>query len=112
MLGQYNLALKLDAGEGVGENDAEALRWFRKAAAQGEPDAQYRVALLYAAGEGTELDLAEAHAWLVLAVEQDHKDAVTMLEKVRATMTEDDETALSIAEERLVALRKELKTRP
>ena len=32
---QYNLGLMYDKGEGVPEDDAEAVRWYQKAAAQG-----------------------------------------------------------------------------
>ena len=32
---QNNLALMYDNGEGVPENDAEAVKWYRKAADQG-----------------------------------------------------------------------------
>ena len=32
---QFNLALMYDHGEGVPENDAEAVKWYRKAADQG-----------------------------------------------------------------------------
>jgi len=108
MLGQYNLALKLDAGEGVAENNTEALRWFREAAAQGEPDAQYRIAVLYAAGEGTEVNLTEAHAWLTLAAEQDHKAAASMLKKITVKLEQSTTATLHAAKERLSTLRAEL----
>ena len=32
---QFNLALMYDHGRGVPENDAEAVKWYRKAADQG-----------------------------------------------------------------------------
>jgi TPR repeat protein len=39
--GQYQVAYLYEAGEGVAENQAEALQWFHKAADQGNPKAQY-----------------------------------------------------------------------
>ena len=37
---QFNLGIMYDNGEGVPENDAEAVKWYRKAADQGHSDAQ------------------------------------------------------------------------
>ena len=37
---QFNLGVMYDNGEGVPENDAEAVKWYRKAADQGDADAQ------------------------------------------------------------------------
>ena len=34
-MAQYNLGNMYDFGEGVPENDAEAVKWYRKAADQG-----------------------------------------------------------------------------
>ena len=43
-------------GEGVPENDTEAVKWFRKAAEQGYADAQYYLGDVYYFGEGVPLD--------------------------------------------------------
>ena len=42
---QYNLGLMYDKGEGVAENDAEAVKWYRKAADQGRATAQSNLGL-------------------------------------------------------------------
>ena len=39
-------------GQGVPQNDKEALKWFRLAAAQGYANGQYNVGLLYMMGRG------------------------------------------------------------
>lgn len=39
-------------GEGIPENNAEAVRWFRMAAEQGNSLAQFNLAVMYARGEG------------------------------------------------------------
>ena len=57
---QNNLALMYDNGEGVPENDAEAVKWFRKAADQGYAAAQFNLALVYANGEGVPENDSEA----------------------------------------------------
>ena len=48
---QVNLGLMYDNGEGVTENDAEAVRWYRLAAEQGYASGQYNLGLMYDLGE-------------------------------------------------------------
>ena len=52
-----------DNGEGVPEDDREAVKWYRKAADQGLALAQYNLGLAYAAGEGVPEDDREAVKW-------------------------------------------------
>jgi uncharacterized protein len=49
---------------------AEAVKWFRKAAEQGDAIAQYNLALMYRDGEGVTQDDAEAVKWFRKAAEQ------------------------------------------
>ncbi len=42
---QYNLGVMYANGDGVPENDAEAVKWYRKAADQGYAVAQYNLGL-------------------------------------------------------------------
>ena len=57
-------------GEGVPEDDTEAVRWFRLAADQGHALAQNNLGYMYANGEGVPEDDAEAVRWYRLAAEQ------------------------------------------
>ena len=57
-------------GDGVPEDDAEAVRWFRLAAEQGHVEAQVVLGILYAAGNGVPKDDAEALRWVRRAAEQ------------------------------------------
>ena len=57
-------------GEGVPQDEAEAVRWFRLAAEQGNADVQYNLGTIYGAGRGVPQDDAEAARWLRLAAEQ------------------------------------------
>jgi hypothetical protein len=57
-------------GEGVKQDYAEAVKWFRKAAEQGHAEAQYNLAVRYAKGEGVQQDDAEALKWCSKAAEQ------------------------------------------
>ncbi|ESQ76202.1 tetratricopeptide repeat protein [Asticcacaulis sp. AC402] len=51
------------------KDDAVALAWFKKAAAQGLPGAEYEVATMYALGEGTPVDYAQAMIWFRKSVD-------------------------------------------
>ena len=64
-----------DTGEGVPEDDAEAVRWYRLAAEQGLAEAQVNLGVMYDNGEGVPEDDAEAARWYRLAAEQGHPQA-------------------------------------
>ena len=49
---------------------AEALKWLRKAADQGEPHAQYNLAAMYVQGLGVSKDEVEAAKWMQKAADQ------------------------------------------
>ncbi|HBZ54117.1 MAG TPA: hypothetical protein DEO88_01820, partial [Syntrophobacteraceae bacterium] len=51
-------------GEGVDQNYAEGVIWFRRAAAQNDPDAQFNLGMAFLEGQGVKLDYAEAINWL------------------------------------------------
>ena len=72
---QVNLGLMYDNGDGVPENDAEAVRWYRLAAEQGYASGQYNLGLMYDLGEGVPEDDAEAVRWYRLAAEQGNASA-------------------------------------
>jgi len=57
---QYRLGFMYATGEGVAQDDAEAVRWYRQAADQGLADAQYLLGFSYASGRGVARDDAEA----------------------------------------------------
>ena len=57
-------------GQGVPQDDAEAVKWFRLAAEQGNASAQFNLALMYDKGQGVPQDYAEAVKWYRLAAEQ------------------------------------------
>jgi TPR repeat protein len=61
---EFNVAVMLDSGRGVGKNLTEAANWYGRAAARGNRRAQYNLALLYDAGEGVPHNAALATFWL------------------------------------------------
>ena len=55
------------SGQGVPQNYAEAVKWYRKAADQGDARAQFNLGIMYAKGEGVPQDYVQAHKWVNLA---------------------------------------------
>jgi TPR repeat protein len=64
-----------DFGQGVDENNVIAVDWYRKAAEQGNPDAQRELGLMYDYGEGVEINDEIAADWFRKAAKQGHSDA-------------------------------------
>eukprot|EP00747_Dinoflagellata_sp_TGD_P073018 gnl/TRDRNA2_/TRDRNA2_157720_c0_seq2.p1 gnl/TRDRNA2_/TRDRNA2_157720_c0~~gnl/TRDRNA2_/TRDRNA2_157720_c0_seq2.p1 ORF type:complete len:255 (+),score=46.43 gnl/TRDRNA2_/TRDRNA2_157720_c0_seq2:193-957(+) len=58
-------------GQGIEQNDAEAVRWYRKAAEQGHARAQFNVGVMYHNGKGVEKDDSATAYWHRKAAEQD-----------------------------------------
>ena len=54
---QFDLGYMYANGEGVPEDDQEAVRWYRKAAKQGDASAQYNLGVMYGKGEGVPEDV-------------------------------------------------------
>ena len=67
---QYNLGVMYQAGRGVPQDDAEAVKWTRLAADQGDANAQTSLGVMYYFGEGVPQDYAEAVKWFRLAADQ------------------------------------------
>ncbi|MGP8201252.1 MAG: trypsin-like peptidase domain-containing protein [Limisphaerales bacterium] len=72
---QSELGLMYDLGQGVAQDYAEAVNWFRIAAEQGNPRAQLLLGLHYQNGDGVRQDYAEAVKWLRKAAEQGGAEA-------------------------------------
>ena len=72
---QFNLGVMYDNGDGVPEDDAEAVRWYHQAAEQGLALAQSNLGVMYENGEGVPEDDAEAVRWYHQAAEQGYADA-------------------------------------
>jgi uncharacterized protein len=68
---QVQLGLTYVTGDGVGRDDSQALKWFRKAADQDNPIGERYLAEMYFKGRGVPADNAEAAKWLRLAADQD-----------------------------------------
>ncbi|MHB8203877.1 MAG: tetratricopeptide repeat protein [Desulfomonilaceae bacterium] len=55
-------------GDGVAQDDKEAIKWFRLAADQGYSEAQFMLGIMYE--QSDESDIAEAIKWYRLATAQ------------------------------------------
>jgi TPR repeat protein len=69
-------------GEGVAQDQAEAVRLWRLAAAQGDADAQFNLGAMFANGEGVAQDKAEAVRLYRLAAAQGHAKAAAALKRL------------------------------
>ena len=73
---RYELGRAFFSGTlGVAKDEAEAVKWFRKAAEQNVADAQFSLGVCYAIGQGVTEDDAEAVKWFRKAAEQNYGDA-------------------------------------
>ena len=73
---QYELGRAFFSGTlGVAKDEAEAVKWFRKAAEQNVADAQFSLGVCYANGQGVTEDDAESVKWFRKAAEQNFADA-------------------------------------
>jgi len=72
---QHKLGASYYIGQGVPQDYAQAVAWYRKAAEQGHADAQFVLGAAYAIGEGVPEDYAQSAAWLHKAAEQGHAQA-------------------------------------
>lgn len=68
---QFNLGYRYVAGDGVPQDGAEALRWWRAAANQAHAGSRVALGVMYAGGQlGIPQDEAEAARWFRLAADQ------------------------------------------
>ena len=74
-LSQVNIGLMYQSGEGVSQDYAEAMAWFKKAADQGYLPAYLRIGLAYRDGRGVDRNYAEAAEWFKKAADQGYADA-------------------------------------
>ena len=74
-------------GRGVAQDDQQAVTWYRKAAEQGDADAQYNLGIRYADGKGVTQDYIEAHMWFSLAAAGGEERAIKNRAIVEEKMT-------------------------
>ena len=72
---QSRLGYMYDTGEGVPQDDVEAVKWYRLAADQGHDAAQYLLGVMYNSGRGVPQDYTQAFIWYRLAAAQGYAAA-------------------------------------
>ena len=87
---QYNLGVMYGTGEGVTEDDKEAVKWYRKSAEQGEAKAQYNLGVMYGKGKGVLQDNIYAHMWANIAASNGVADAAKNRDIIAKRMTAAD----------------------
>lgn len=85
------------SGKGVGQDNQEAAKWYKKAAKQGYAKAQFILALMYEKGKGVAQDYEEAIKWYKKAADQDDVYALVnlgyMYEKGKGVEKDNEEAA-------------------
>jgi hypothetical protein len=84
---QYFLAVRYHTGTNVVQDDAQAVKWFERAANQGHVLAQADLPSYYWSGIGVPKDLSKAYFWAALAVAQGDENSKTTLEGLSTQMT-------------------------
>ena len=84
---QFNLGVMYANGDGIPENDAEAVKWYRKAADQGHAKAQSNLGVMYYNGDGVPENHVRAYVWLSMAKTQGYESAKKGVETVKNLMT-------------------------
>jgi TPR repeat protein len=72
----YALGSMYEAGEGVPQSYAAAVRYYRRATDRGSAEAQTRLGNLYMIGSGVALDYGEARRWYLRAAAQGYGEAL------------------------------------
>ena len=78
-MAQDTLGLLYAKGQGVPRNDAEAVRWTRRAAERGHAGAQYVLGIRYARGRGVRKNTTEFLRWTIRAAEGGNASAQSIL---------------------------------
>ena len=65
--------LERSDGSGVGQDYKAAVRWWRKAAKQGQAEAQTSLGMMYSNGQGILKDNIMAYVWFNIAAADDSK---------------------------------------
>jgi TPR repeat protein len=64
-----------DLGDGVAEDNAEAMRWYLLAANQGNSIAQNNLGAMFFSGEGPAFDRVQGYKWFYIAEQLGNSDS-------------------------------------
>jgi TPR repeat protein len=72
---QLSVGMMYDFGQGVPQNYAEAIRWYRRSADRGNPAAQNNLGVMHMNGQGVPANAVEAARWIRMAADQGYAQA-------------------------------------
>ena len=81
---QYNIGVMHEWGNGVPQDNSQALKWYKRSAELFHKDAQNNLGALYSKGEGTEQSFVEALKWFLISAENGSEGGqknISILEK-------------------------------
>jgi len=84
---QWDMGYRYHNGQGVPQDDTQAVRWFQRAADQGHVNAQATLGAYYWAGRGVPKDLGQAYFWSAVALHQGDRDSESRLRGLALQMT-------------------------
>jgi len=84
---QYQMGVRFHNGDGVPQDDAQAMQWFLRAAEQGHATAQSALGAYYWAGRGVPEDLSKAYFWSEIALAEGDENSKSRLEGLASQMT-------------------------
>jgi len=84
---QFVLGTHYRNGDGVLQNDKEAVEWFQRAANQGYVRALSALGSSYWAGRGVRQDYSQAYFWYELALEKGDQNSKSLLEGLSTQLT-------------------------
>ncbi len=73
---------RLLLGQSMPQDYAQAMKWYRKAAEQGDARAQFNLGVMYDKGQGVPQDYAQAMKWYRKAAEQSDAGAQNNLSRM------------------------------
>jgi len=76
MQAQFNLGVMYRQGQGVPQDDKQAVDWWSKAAEQGHVEAQDNLGLRYARGQGVAQDWEQADKWFTISAASGNETAL------------------------------------
>ena len=86
-IAQANLGWMYQSGEGVPQDYAEAMNWFRLAADQGDAIAQANLGWMYQSGKGVPINNVEAYALFSAAAAGGYEEAVSARDNAAKQLT-------------------------
>ncbi len=92
---QFQMGVRYHNGEGVQQDDVQAVQWFLRSAEQGHVDAQSHLGAYYWAGRGVPEDLSQAYFWSDIALAGGDENSRSRLQGLTSQMTREQVAAAS-----------------